>query len=157
MQIRLVCVGQKMPAWVTTAVQEYAVRMPAHCRFVVQEVAPAKRSKQGVVSRYLADEASRLEEVLAVGNPLRVVLDERGALVDTRKLSHKLDGWLQSGRDVALVVGGPDGLDERVKASADWTWSLTPLTLPHPMVRVMLSEQMYRAWSLLNNHPYHRE
>jgi 23S rRNA (pseudouridine1915-N3)-methyltransferase len=78
-------------------------------------------------------------------------------VIDTKALAKRLDGWLQSGRDVVFVVGGPDGLAPSVKAKADWTWSLTPLTLPHPLVRVVLAEQLYRAWSLLNNHPYHRE
>ncbi len=156
MQLKMLCVGQKMPAWINTGFDEYAPRLSGQCRLVLKEVVPAKRTKAGFAVKYMEEEAVRIEEAL-VGNPIRVVLDEHGDVIDTKALSKRLDGWLQSGRDVVFVVGGPDGLAPSVKAKADWTWSLTPLTLPHPLVRVVLAEQLYRAWSLLNNHPYHRE
>jgi len=157
MQMTMLCVGQKMPDWVTTGVQEYLPRLSGQCQLALKEVAPAKRSKSGSAINYMAEEAVRLQQVFSVGNPIKVVLDERGALVDTKALSKRMEQWLQSGRDVVFVVGGPDGLAPEIKQQADWMWSLTPLTLPHPMVRIMLAEQLYRAYSLLNNHPYHRE
>jgi 23S rRNA (pseudouridine1915-N3)-methyltransferase len=156
MQLKMLCVGQKMPNWITTGFDEYAPRLSGQCRLTLKEVAPAKRTKAGVAAKYMEEEAVRIEEAL-VGNPIRVVLDEHGDVIDTKALAKRLEGWLQSGRDVTFVVGGPDGLAPSVKVKADWTWSLTPLTLPHPLVRVVLAEQLYRAWSLLNNHPYHRE
>jgi 23S rRNA (pseudouridine1915-N3)-methyltransferase len=157
MYLKLLCVGQKMPDWVQTGYDDYAKRMSGgQCRLQLKELAPAKRTKQGVVSRYLDEEAERIEQNLT-DQPIRIVLDERGDLVTTKQLSQKLAQWLPSGRDVVFVVGGPDGLRDDVKQKADWLWSLSPLTLPHPMVRIVLAEQLYRAWSLLNNHPYHRE
>lgn len=157
MQMTVLCVGQKMPAWVNTAVADYVPRLTGQCQLQLKELPPAKRSKQGSAAVYMADEAQKIQQAWQQGNPIKVVLDERGAMVDTKGLSKKMTQWLQSGRDVVFVVGGPDGLSEEVKSQADWTWSLTPLTLPHPMVRVLLVEQLYRAYSLLNNHPYHRE
>jgi 23S rRNA (pseudouridine1915-N3)-methyltransferase len=124
---------------------------------MLKEIAPAKRSKSGSVINYMAEEAVRLQQAFSVGNPIKVVLDERGSLVDTKALSKRMEQWLQSGRDVVFIVGGADGLATEIKQQADWMWSLTPLTLPHPMVRIILAEQLYRAYSLLNNHPYHRE
>ncbi len=157
MNITLLCVGQKMPSWVITAYEDYAMRLSgAACRLKLKELAPAKRSKQGIVSRYLDEEAERILSAIPEG-ALRIVLDERGDLVDTKGLSKRLDQWLGGGQDVVYIVGGPDGLREDIKQSAHWRWSLSPLTLPHPMVRIVLAEQTYRAWSLLNNHPYHRE
>ncbi len=153
----MLCVGQKMPNWVTDGYDDYAVRLSSNpCRLILKEVAPAKRVKQGNVAKYLDDEAVRIQQALPEGI-IRVVLDERGDLVDTKMLAKKLETWLASGQDVALIVGGPDGLRQDIKQSAHWRWSLSPLTLPHPMVRILLAEQMYRAWSLLNHHPYHRE
>jgi 23S rRNA (pseudouridine1915-N3)-methyltransferase len=146
-----------MPSWVTTGYEDYAVRLSgAACRLKLKELPPAKRTKQGIVSRYLDEEAERILTAIPEG-ALRIVLDERGDLVDTKGLSKRLDQWMGSGQDVVYLVGGPDGLREDVKQSAHWRWSLSPLTLPHPMVRIVLAEQTYRAWSLLNNHPYHRE
>jgi 23S rRNA (pseudouridine1915-N3)-methyltransferase len=156
MNLKLICVGQKMPAWITTGFQEYAVRLTGQVRLHLIEVAPAKRSKTGVASKYMEEEAVRIESALA-GNPLRIILDEHGVVVDTKAIAQRMEQWLPAGRDVAFIVGGPDGLAPRIKQSADWCWSLTPLTLPHPLVRVVLVEQLYRAWSLMNHHPYHRE
>ncbi|MCH9742204.1 MAG: 23S rRNA (pseudouridine(1915)-N(3))-methyltransferase RlmH [Proteobacteria bacterium] len=156
MQLKLICVGQKMPNWVVAGYEEYAVRLTGQCRLTLVEVPPAKRTKTGAPVKYMEEEALRIESAL-VGNPIRVILDEHGAVVDTKAVAKRLETWLPSGRDVALIVGGPDGLAPSIKAKADWTWSLTPLTLPHPLVRVVLAEQLYRAWSLMNHHPYHRE
>ena len=157
MDLRLVCVGQKMPDWVVEGYETYAKRLSSgQCRLQLKELAAAKRTKQGVVSQYMENEAVRIELALS-DQPIRVVLDEHGDVIDTKALAKKLGHWLQSGKDVAFVVGGPDGIHADVKKKADWMWSLSPLTLPHPIVRVVLAEQLYRAWSLLNHHPYHRE
>lgn len=155
MTLKLICVGQKMPAWVTHGFEEYAQRLTGQCRLQLIEIAPAKRSKSGHAQKYMEEEAVRIEAALGQ-QPWRVVLDERGQLVNSQALSQRLETWLPLGRDVAFIVGGADGLADSIKQRAHWCWSLTPLTLPHPLVRVMLTEQLYRAWSLLNNHPYHR-
>lgn len=156
MKLTLICVGQKMPAWIATGFKDYAQRLTGQCVLRLVEVAPAKRIKNGQAAKYMAEEALRIEAAIS-GQPIRVILDEHGKLVDTKALSQRMAQWLPSGQDVVFIVGGPDGLADSIKQTADWCWSLTPLTLPHPFVRVMLAEQLYRAWSLLNNHPYHRE
>jgi 23S rRNA (pseudouridine1915-N3)-methyltransferase len=113
------------------------------------------RGKTSSPAQALAEEAKRIEAAIPKGTTV-VVLDEKGDAPTTEKLARKLDTWLGSGQDVALIVGGPDGLAPTLKTRAQWQWSLSPLTLPHPLVRVLLAEQLYRAWSLLQNHPYHR-
>ena len=145
-----------MPAWVTTAFEEYTKRMPRECAVELKEIAPAHRSKSGKADKYKADEAKRILAAMPKGAHL-VALDERGKPWTTRALSQQLDGWMGQGQDVALIVGGPDGLDRSLMQQAQQKWSLSPLTLPHPMVRVLLAEQLYRAWTILQGHPYHRE
>lgn len=116
----------------------------------------ATRGKSGSVAHYKAEEAKRILAALPKGCKL-VVLDEHGQQTTTVQFSQKLDDWLASGQDVALVVGGPDGLAPELIQQAEWKWGLSKLTLPHPLVRVLVAEQIYRAWSVLQNHPYHRE
>lgn len=144
-----------MPGWVAAGFDEYAARMPRELPLALRALpGPARsRAMDNATLRRLEGQAL----LAAIPEPALVVaLDERGRAVDTRGLADRFAAWQQSGRDVALVVGGAAGLDEAVRERADWLWSLSPLTFPHMLVRVLVAEQIYRAWSLLNNHPYHR-
>ena len=144
-----------MPAWVKTGFSEYATRLPRDCPLVLTEIPTVKRGKTLTVEQVLRKEGERLRA--AIPNGARViVLDIKGRQWNTPELAERLRYWQFDGRDVALLIGGPDGLDASVKAGAETLWSLSPLTLPHPLVRIVLAEQLYRAWSILNNHPYHR-
>lgn len=116
----------------------------------------AQRGKTGSVDKYKAEEAKKILFAIPKGARL-VVLDEHGQQVTTVQLADKLEDWLAGGQDVALIVGGPDGLEQSLIQQAQWKWGLSKLTMPHPMVRIMVAEQIYRAWSVINNHPYHRE
>ena len=155
MRIRLICVGTKMPAWVTTGFQEYAKRLPADCRLELVEIPPGHRGKGADVQRAIEKESRQI--LAALGKNERVVaLDVEGRQWSTEQLAGTIGEWQMGGQNVALLVGGPDGLSAECLARAQQRWSLSNLTYPHPLVRVILSEQIYRAWSLLNNHPYHR-
>ncbi len=156
MRLLLLAVGQKMPAWVGTAFAEYAGRLPPHLRLELVEKPVSPWADRGDVARAMREEAAALNAAIPE-SAQRIALDERGKSWTTRDLAAQLAGWQQDGRDVALLVGGPDGLDPTLKASASQRWSLSPLTLPHPLVRVLVAEQLYRAWSILANHPYHRD
>lgn len=155
MRIHLIAVGQRMPDWVTTAYQDFARRLPGEYRINLVELAAGKRGKNADLARAIADEGKRMLEALP-RDCLVIALDEHGHNWSSKDLAAQLSGWSQGGRDVALLVGGADGLAPEVKQRADITWSLSKLTLPHALVRVVLAEQLYRAWSLMNNHPYHR-
>lgn len=155
MRLRLAAVGTRMPAWVDEGFADYAARMPRECRLELRALPLGKRTRQSSPGPAMEDEGRRL--LAATEGCTRVCLDVRGRAVDTPGLARKLQGWLQSGRDVALLVGGPDGLAPGCLEAADWRWSLSPLTLPHGLVRVLVAEQLYRAWTLLSGHPYHRE
>jgi 23S rRNA (pseudouridine1915-N3)-methyltransferase len=155
-RIHLIAVGTRMPRWVGDGYHEYARRLPKAASLHLVEIASGPRSKAGSPARALAAEGRRL--LAAIPSGARVVaLDERGAAWSTRALAARLQRWMQGGRDVALLVGGPDGLAECVLARADARWSLSTLTLPHGLVRVVVAEQLYRAWTVLDHHPYHRE
>lgn len=156
MKIHLISVGTRLPKWAEAGTAEYLKRMPSGCPVVLNEVAAVPRSKTTATARAKAEECARIEMQLPK-NAWRIVCDERGTSWSTADLSAHMADWMQSGRDVAVVVGGADGLTDEWRARADRLWRLSDLTLPHPLVRVLLAEQLYRAWSLLNNHPYHRE
>ena len=156
MRIHLLAVGRRMPAWVETGVATYLKRFPPECSLQIVEIEPARRSKSTPVERYKSEEADRLLAAVPKGAVI-IVLDERGKSPTSAGLSKWLESWMQEGRDIALMVGGADGLDERCLQAADMRWSLSPLTLPHALVRVMVAEQLYRAWTIMKNHPYHRE
>jgi 23S rRNA (pseudouridine1915-N3)-methyltransferase len=154
MKFLVVAVGRRMPAWVDAGFAEYAGRMPREARVELLALKPPARGAPR--PRVLEAEAKR---ILAALPPdcIRVALDERGKLLSTQDLARRILQWRQAGRDVAFIVGGADGLAESVRNSADLAWSLSPLTLPHGLARVVLAEQLYRAVSILHNHPYHRE
>jgi len=154
MKLRIIAVGHKMPAWVEQGCTEYIKRMPREAQVELVELKPDKRAAGKGGEQVREAEGARILET--AGRDLLIALDEHGKAVTTLQLAEKFKGWLAGGRDVSLVIGGADGLHLSVKARADWLWSLSPLTLPHGMVRVLLAEQLYRAWSVINNHPYHR-
>ena len=155
MKLRVVAVGQRPPAWAQTAYAEFEKRFPPEMRLELHAVrAEARGSK--TPEQLMAAEAARLEAAIPKG-ARRVVLDEHGSRVSTVQLAERMQVWRRDGRDVALVIGGPDGLAPALKASADETLRLSELTLPHAFVRVLLAEALYRAWTVTVNHPYHRE
>ncbi|SEK07957.1 MULTISPECIES: 23S rRNA (pseudouridine(1915)-N(3))-methyltransferase RlmH [unclassified Achromobacter] len=155
MKLIVVAVGTRMPDWVQTAWDDYAKRLPADCALELREIKPEPRTTGKTPAQMMAAEAKRIEAALPA-NALRLALDERGRDLTTMALSQKLEQWRAGGQDVAFLVGGPDGLDPGLKASASGQLRLSSLTLPHPMVRVVLAEQLYRAWAIMTNHPYHR-
>jgi len=154
-KLLVAAVGTRMPAWVQAGWDEYARRLPPDCALELREIRPEPRTSGKTPAQMMAAEARRIEAALPAG-ALRIALDERGQDIDTRGLAAQLERWRASGRDVALLVGGPDGLDGGLKRACDQRLRLSALTLPHPLVRVLLAEQLYRAWTLLAGHPYHR-
>jgi 23S rRNA (pseudouridine1915-N3)-methyltransferase len=144
-----------MPAWVSNGYQEYARRMPPECRLELTEIRPGKRSAKADVARILDEEGKRMLAALPSGCRV-IALEVDGKSWDTTRLAQRLGEWLQAGQDIALLVGGPEGLSPACRERAELCWSLSPLTFPHPLVRVVLAEQLYRAWTLLSAHPYHR-
>lgn len=156
MRISLIAVGQKMPDWVSTGYHTYAKRFPSDCHLQLIEIAAGKRGKNADIARILKAEGEAM--LAAVGKADRIVtLEVSGKSWSTPQLAARLAQWQMDGRDLSLLVGGPEGLAPECIAAADERWSLSALTLPHPMVRVLIAESLYRAWSVNANHPYHRE
>ncbi len=155
MQLVIAAVGHKMPAWIESGFGEYAKRMPPECRVQLKEIKPVERSGSRSAETVMAQERAKIEAAMPKGSRI-IALDERGKDLTTLQLSQLLTQWQQDGRDVTFVIGGADGLDAGFKASADMLIRISSLTLPHGMVRVLLAEQLYRAWSITQNHPYHR-
>lgn len=155
MQLVIAAVGHKMPGWIEDGFQEYAKRMPPECRIQLKEIKPVERSGSKTAETVMALERSKIEAAIPKGARI-IALDERGKDLTTMQLSQLLTQWQQDGRDVTFLIGGADGLDAGLKASADMLVRISSLTLPHGMVRVLLAEQLYRAWSITQNHPYHR-
>ena len=155
MQLIIAAVGHKMPAWIETGFQEYAKRMPPECKLVLKEIKPIDRASNKNAAAVMAQERTRIEAVLPNGGRM-IALDERGQDLTTMQMSQLLTQWQQQGGDVTFVIGGADGLDAELKKNADMLIRISSLTLPHGMVRVLLAEQLYRAWSITQNHPYHR-
>ena len=156
MKLLVACVATRPPAWVVDGWLDYTKRMPRETALELVEIKPESRNTGKTVTAMLAAEAQRINAALP-GGCLRVVLDERGDATTTRQLADRLSKWMNSGHDVAFLIGGPDGLDVNIKNTAAETMRLSSLTLPHALVRVILAEAMYRAASLLKGHPYHRE
>ncbi len=155
MKLLLVAVGQRQPAWADAAFADFAKRLPAECRLELKAVKAEPRSSGKSAAALLAAEAGRIEAAVPKG-ARRVVLDERGERRSTAQLAERLRFWLGDGRDVAFLIGGPDGLDARLRCSAEESLRLSDLTLPHAIARVLLAEALYRAWSVTASHPYHR-
>jgi 23S rRNA (pseudouridine1915-N3)-methyltransferase len=155
MRLRLIAVGTRMPAWVEAGFAEYAQRMPRELKLELVEVPVQARGKNADIARLRDAEGEKMLRAAGAGARI-VAFDERGETLDTLGWSKALPQWQQDGRDVALLVGGPDGLAPACVAAASALWSLSRLTFPHPLVRVLIAEQLYRAWSLTQNHPYQR-
>ncbi|MCE7506752.1 23S rRNA (pseudouridine(1915)-N(3))-methyltransferase RlmH [Polynucleobacter sp. IMCC30063] len=147
MHLTIISVGHKMPAWVTAATNDYIKRMPADCSIAIKELKPALNS---------AKDAIQIEAAIPKGAHV-IALDERGQDISTQDLANHLAQWRQDGINITFLIGGADGLDPSLKSRANALWKLSSLTLPHAFVRVLLSEQLYRAWTILQGHPYHRE
>lgn len=174
MQINIVAIGNKMPRWVVDTCDDYFKRMPAECSVKLIEVAAEKRSKNQSVDIVRQRETARLLQAIPAANYI-VALDEHGVSANTAALAKRLQSWQMDGRDISFLIGGPDGLDFSVPFPVknavkngpgksaqkntwpDWRLALSPLTFPHPLVRVIMAEQLYRAWSMSVGHPYHRE
>ena len=155
MKLLVVAVGQRVPDWAQTAWEDYAKRFPPELKLELRAVKTEPRGSKALETIYAA-ERERIEAAIAKGMRV-VVLDERGTALTTKALAARLSTWQLEGDDVALVIGGPDGLDPALRAAAHERIRLSDLTLPHAMVRVLLVEQLYRAWSVNAGHPYHRE
>jgi 23S rRNA (pseudouridine1915-N3)-methyltransferase len=155
MRLLIVAVGQRVPDWAQTAWDDYAKRFPSELKVELKAVKTEPRGSR-TVEQLMAAERKRIEEAIPRGTRI-VALDERGTTLSTMALAGKLKDWQLGGTDVALVIGGPDGLEPAFRQGAHERIRLSDLTLPHAMVRVLLVEQLYRAWSINANHPYHRE
>jgi len=159
MKLLVAAVGTRMPAWVQNAWDDYTRRLPADCAPILAEIKPEPRNSGKTPAQMMALEARRLQTTLHAAlpaNALRIALDERGRELTTLELAAEFTQWREAGRDVAILIGGPDGLDASLKAACHAQLRLSALTLPHPLVRVLLAEQLYRAWSITAGHPYHR-
>lgn len=144
-----------MPAWVTQGYEEYARRMPPDCRLELVEIPAGQRRKNAPIDRVIKQEGEKQLAAVAKGSRI-IALDVKGQPWSTEQLAEKLQQWMSEGRPPVLLVGGPEGLHSSCVAAADSRWSLSALTFPHPLVRVIVAEQLYRALSLLRHHPYHR-
>ena len=156
MNLLVIAVGHKMPDWINTGFGEYAKRMPREAKIEMVEIKPEPRTTGKSIPQIMEAEAQRILAALPQG-ALRIALDEHGAHMTTKQLAQQMQGWMRDGSDVAFIIGGADGLHEPVKNGVRQLLALSSMTLPHGMVRVLLAEQLYRAHSLLHNHPYHRE
>ena len=155
MRIHLIAISHRRAGWEQDGFREYARRMPPELSLELHEIAPSKRTKRSPAERCVEDEGRRL--VAAVpGNARVVALDERGSRWTTRELANRIERWMHDGRDVALLVGGADGLAPACIEAAEHRWSLSPLTLPHGLARIVVAEQLYRASTIIRRHPYHR-
>jgi 23S rRNA (pseudouridine1915-N3)-methyltransferase len=155
MKLKLLAVGTRMPSWVEAGCNEYGKRMPPELRIETIEIALGARGKNQPASKAIEKESQALLKAIGAQDFV-VALDVIGRSLSTEQLATKLADWQMNGRDVCLIIGGPDGLSKACLDRADMRWSLSDLTLPHPLVRIVLMEQMYRAWTINANHPYHR-
>lgn len=155
MKISLVAVGTKMPAWVVQGTEEYRKRLPRDFELKIIEIPLSQRSKTTDLKKAMVKEGEASLQAVAKGDYV-VALDVPGKSLSTENLAQKIKTLRESGQNLTLLVGGPDGLAPECLQRADASWSLSALTMPHPIVRVVIAEQIYRVWSLLKNHPYHR-
>ena len=155
MRVHLLAVGQKMPRWVSDGYREYADRLRGELQLELTEIPPGKRKRSSDIARLIDQEGERLLAAVPARANI-IALDVTGKPWSTEKLASEMEGWFASGDDMALLVGGPDGLSRACLERANARWSLSAMTFPHPLVRVIVAEQLYRALSILRNHPYHR-
>ena len=156
MQIRILSIGRNLPQWIDEGFDTYAKRMPRECALELIELDPGARVRKRSVPEKIQAEADLLRNRMEPGW-LTVALDERGRSYTSPALAKSLEQWRGSGRNVQLIIGGADGLDVAIRDKAEQCWSLSTLTLPHGLVRVLVAEQLFRAWSILQGHPYHRQ
>lgn len=155
MRISVIAVGTRMPAWVSQGVAEYTRRLPREFKLVWNEIPLAKRGKDAAAQQWSAAEGELILKSIAAGDRV-IALAVDGKRLSTGQLAQQLVSWQASGDNYSILIGGPDGLSAACLAKAEQCWSLSDLTLPHPLVRVILAEQLYRAWTITVNHPYHR-
>ncbi len=156
MIVHLIAIGSNMPNWVKDGFEEYQGRLRNEVQLKMVEIPAQARKKNADIRKILKEEGQKM--MAAVPKGARIVgLDVIGKAVTTPELSQMMAGWLQGGTDIALLIGGPEGFSDEVKQSFQQSISLSKLTLPHPMVRILVAEQLFRGWSILHNHPYHRE
>lgn len=156
MHIRLIAVGDRQPAWVEEAFKAYSTRLPREWGFRLDTVATARRGKNDKSNKARETESGQILSTINADERV-VLLDERGRQMTSKGLAERLSAWQDDGRNLCFVIGGPDGVGRACRDRADASWSLSDLTLPHGIARVLFAEQMYRAWSLQTGHPYHRE
>jgi len=145
-----------MPEWINTGYAEFSKRMPPELQINLIEITPSVRNKSTPVEKNIKEEGARIQTAIPANSRL-IVLDKKGKNFSSVALSEKMESWLPMGQDISIVIGGADGIDPVIKQQADEKWSLSSFTLPHALVRVVVTEQLYRAWSILQGHPYHRE
>ena len=155
MKIRLITLGNSAPKWVSDGYSEYAKRFRQDVQLELVKIALPTRHRSSTTASNLAREYEYIQAARRKGD-LLILLDPAGEIISTEQLSEKLQGWQNQSQPISLVIGGPDGLDPCLKDQSIWSWSLSRLTFPHPLVRILVAEQLYRAWSILHNHPYHR-
>lgn len=155
MRVRLITVGSKMPRWVEEGWHAYAKRMPPELQLELVEIPLSTRSKNADIARLIRQEGDLMLAKVQPGEAV-VTLEVKGKAWSTEQLAVELDKWRNDARTVNLMVGGPEGLAQQVIERSDQKWSLSALTLPHPLVRILVGEQIYRAWTVLNGHPYHK-
>ena len=155
MQVDLIAVGTKMPSWVETAWQDYVKRLPKEWKLNLIEIPAGKRGKNAPIKQILQQEGERVLKAAANCDTV-IALDRLGKAINSHDLAGSCSTWLANRQRVAILIGGPEGLSDECLAAATTRWSLSAMTLPHPVVRVVIVEQVFRAWSILNNHPYHR-
>jgi 23S rRNA (pseudouridine1915-N3)-methyltransferase len=156
MRISIIAVGTRMPAWVNQGVEEYCRRLPRELNVQWREIPLARRSRDSKAAQLQEREGEQILKAVPAGDRV-VALDVQGKRLSTEQLAGQLSAWQMSGDNYSVLIGGPDGLSPQCLERADVRWSLSDLTLPHPLVRVLLAEQLYRAWTITVNHPYHRE
>ncbi|OQW95691.1 MAG: 23S rRNA (pseudouridine(1915)-N(3))-methyltransferase RlmH [Beggiatoa sp. IS2] len=155
MRLDLICIGHHVPAWIEAGYYEYAKRLPRTCALKLIEIPLHKRTKGSDIRKLQQQEGEQMLTAIAPQSCI-IALDEQGHAWNTRQLATQLDHWMQNYSTTALLIGGPEGLAPACLQQAQHHWSLSHLTFPHALVRIMVAEQLYRAWSLLNHHPYHR-
>lgn len=155
MHIYIIAVGNRMPTWIVDGYKDYVSRMPPECSLELKEIPPIKRYKGTDLEKITEKEGRKILDAIPK-NCKVIALEIQGRMQTTESLADQLKGWVQDGQDIALLIGGPEGLSVECHDRAEQHWSLSPMTLPHTMVRVIVAEQLYRAWSILKRHPYHR-
>ena len=156
MKLKILAVGQKMPSWVSSGYKEYEKRMPRECSLEFVEIQPAKRTKQSNLAKVIEEEGKKILSSIKDSDYV-VALEVKGKQWSTANVAKKLSTWQGVNPSIIFLIGGPDGLSDACLQRANEQWCLSQLTFPHPLVRIILAEQLYRGWSLMNNHPYHRE